>query len=1252
MAKQELEILLKAKNLTEEAFRAVERATEQLEGKAKKHQTGFDGMRSSVNSFFKDNETSFSALGQFMGLLGAGVATVGSAVVALGVRGSTVIGVKNSFDTLARSVGDTGDAILSVTRTATKGLISDMDVMSAVNKGILLGLPLTSKEMGTLASTAIVLGKAMQRGPTDALNDLITGLGRGSPLILDNLGITLDSARAYEKYGASVGKAGKDLTDAEKKIALYREATSAAALKVAELGGINLTFADRVTQGKVALGNLVDGMSMAVATSPAINRAMEVIGGSVIGAFGGNSQKAVSMLGDYVNRFAIFLVSAAKVAIEGASRIVQVWDLVKVVLQGVMVGVTALAEGTVIGLGAIVSAASKIPVIGEKFKGLGDSINDQRTFLRGFREDFQAQIGETIDGAAKHKAAFDSMSKGLGFLQGEMAKAVTSGKEYTAGAEDQTKATTAAGAAATTTSKALTQWREKAAELDNVLKTAIRNQAPLTVVTEQYGSAIAEVVRGAQVMGTAVPAAVAKMAQAIGAAKVKEALDEIRVYTAKLSNEMIEQARKAERSKADATTEALGAAYAAEREYQEKRIEAAEWGVAGRLAAIERERREALIKLGEPPLGMEAQWRKSTNQINGYFNEMTDRAVDQSGAVADAFGGVARSIAGQIGGIFGSVLDGAANLVDGLVQASEDKFAGLAGFLNSRIGQTVVAGLQIGAAGFQGGYGAGQSGGRGRGMISGALNGAMGGLGTGAMIGAAGGPIGMVGGAVIGGLAGVLGGFLGGGSKNKAEKAEAAAEAQKLQEQLGKMFGSLEGLQSAAAEFGVDLRRAFSTQKPEEVAAIIDRLNAGLEAKQARLEGISILYDGLGKRAEVFAVQAFGQIEAIGLEHEKQIEAATKAGAGDAELARLRQQHALETAEAVKASAEGQLGAYQRLGMFASATIASQIRETGDLVGALGAAEGTLALLAKAEQTFGFEAEGAFGKFMQMREGIALNRDVYDGLSASTQMMQGFGQANAMSRELFQAFGADVGAQLLTLEGRHADMNLAMSAAQPILQKLWEGQKQFGTVTDETTARILAQAEEQGLVGPQMKEVNQQILDVLIGIKDMLAGGITGAFAAAQGAGVTAAGAIGGAFAGARSAVGGFADYAVGELGRVREAADFEVGFDYNGGGGESQGYSTGTMGVHGRWWENFGAGRPTIQHGQTAIVHPDQTAGFVADHLDYGKLAAAMGGGGGAPSVVVQIGSRTIEDFIVKTSNEGSTNGRIKTARRSIGDR
>ena len=58
---------------------------------------------------------------------------------------------------------------------------------------------------------------------SQAFNDIVTGFGRMSPMILDNLGITVDMEGATAKYAQTLGTTSAKLTDAQRKQALLNE---------------------------------------------------------------------------------------------------------------------------------------------------------------------------------------------------------------------------------------------------------------------------------------------------------------------------------------------------------------------------------------------------------------------------------------------------------------------------------------------------------------------------------------------------------------------------------------------------------------------------------------------------------------------------------------------------------------------------------------------------------------------------------------------------------------------------------------------------------------------------------------------------------------------------------------------------------------------------------------------------------------------------------------------------------------------
>lgn len=311
-----------------------------------------------------------AAVGTAIGSIAvAAVKKLGTELLELGQRGLVMAPVVSSFQNLTTAVGQSSDAMLRAGREGASGLIADLDLMQAGNKALLLGLPLTEESMGTMAKTAVVLGKAMNQGPTKSFDDLITALGRSSPMILDNLGLSVKVGEANEVYAAKLGKTAESLTDAEKKTAFYNAAMEAAKKKVEEVGGVQLTLKDRYDQVKIKITNVTDALGVAIVKSPVLTAGLGAIADAMGEAFGGDQTDLVTTLMGYVNEFAIGLVSAAQGAVFLGRGVAAAFAGVKTIFLGV---VTALT-GVVLGLGAAVegalSLASKLPGVGTAFDG-------------------------------------------------------------------------------------------------------------------------------------------------------------------------------------------------------------------------------------------------------------------------------------------------------------------------------------------------------------------------------------------------------------------------------------------------------------------------------------------------------------------------------------------------------------------------------------------------------------------------------------------------------------------------------------------------------------------------------------------------------------------------------------------------------------------------------------------------------------------------------------------------------------------
>lgn len=150
----------------------------------------------------------------------AAIAEIGKAITDLSVKAGEVQTLRNSFEGLATTAGQSAQSMLDTLRTASDGMISDADLMLSANKAMLLGVADTADEMAGLLDVARKRGAAMGLSTSQAFNDIVTGLGRESALILDNLGITVDLQKVMDDYAQSLGLTANQLDSVQRKQAL------------------------------------------------------------------------------------------------------------------------------------------------------------------------------------------------------------------------------------------------------------------------------------------------------------------------------------------------------------------------------------------------------------------------------------------------------------------------------------------------------------------------------------------------------------------------------------------------------------------------------------------------------------------------------------------------------------------------------------------------------------------------------------------------------------------------------------------------------------------------------------------------------------------------------------------------------------------------------------------------------------------------------------------------------------------------
>ena len=181
------------------------------------------------------------------GFAGLAVAGIGQAVNTIRELSAESLSLQNIYANLPFNLDEA--------RTATLGLVDDTALATAALQAQRFGVVENAQEFAKLAEVATKLAVTSGQDAAKGIEDLTTALSRQSPMILDNLGITLRLGEAQDRYAETLGKATKDLTDAEKA-----EAFRVEAMKAAEAATENLTvqtdgFAAALARAEVAAAN-------------------------------------------------------------------------------------------------------------------------------------------------------------------------------------------------------------------------------------------------------------------------------------------------------------------------------------------------------------------------------------------------------------------------------------------------------------------------------------------------------------------------------------------------------------------------------------------------------------------------------------------------------------------------------------------------------------------------------------------------------------------------------------------------------------------------------------------------------------------------------------------------------------------------------------------------------------------------------------------------------------------------------------
>jgi phage-related protein len=186
--------------------------------------------------------------------LAKGAAQAGRALFDMVVESAPIEGIGAAF----RGLNSDATATMKALRQGALHMITDAELMrqynqatQMVSKSFADDLP---NAMGYLSKVSASTGRDMDY----LLDSLTTGIGRLSPMILDNLNIQVDQVAAYEAYAQTIGKSVDELNKQEQQAALTAQVMDRLAQNTADLPDITQNATTKMAQLRTTFQNVKD----------------------------------------------------------------------------------------------------------------------------------------------------------------------------------------------------------------------------------------------------------------------------------------------------------------------------------------------------------------------------------------------------------------------------------------------------------------------------------------------------------------------------------------------------------------------------------------------------------------------------------------------------------------------------------------------------------------------------------------------------------------------------------------------------------------------------------------------------------------------------------------------------------------------------------------------------------------------------------------------------------------------------------
>lgn len=195
-----------------------------------------------------------------------------------GKEGAVIVQTTASFATMLEVMGAAPD-LLAQLKKAAGGTIPELELMSSTSTLLAGAQGKLGVELANATPRLLEIARAANKlnpalgDATFLYQSLATGVKRASPMILDNLGLTIKLGAANETMAMQLGKSVEELTNEEKQMALLNATLEAGDVLIAQVGGSVESAVDPFARLETSVTELKNSLLEGLA--PALSNAAE-----------------------------------------------------------------------------------------------------------------------------------------------------------------------------------------------------------------------------------------------------------------------------------------------------------------------------------------------------------------------------------------------------------------------------------------------------------------------------------------------------------------------------------------------------------------------------------------------------------------------------------------------------------------------------------------------------------------------------------------------------------------------------------------------------------------------------------------------------------------------------------------------------------------------------------------------------------------------------------------------------------------